>query len=61
MKRTVKNSLVKKALEKELRVTATFTLDGEVYAKFKAECEKSKVAMSRVLEAFMADFIKGEK
>lgn len=60
MKKTTKDGLIKRAQVKDIRVKATFTLDADTYSKFQAECEKSKVAMSRVLEAFMSDFIKGD-
>lgn len=60
MKKIDKVKIVKSALVKKNRIQATFTLDEDVYKKFQNECEKLHAPMSRVLEAFMVDFIKGE-
>lgn len=42
------------------RAKATFTLDADVYRQFKAECDKQKVAQSRVLEELIKSFIEKE-
>lgn len=60
MKKANKNKIIEDAQKRDLRVRANFTLDEVVYTKFQKECEKNNVPMSRVLEAFMVDFVKGE-
>ena len=38
------------------RVKVSFTLDSDIFEKFKAKCEKNDAAMSRVLEELMKQF-----
>lgn len=60
MKKITKDDILKKAMAKKNRMKVTFSLDPDCYERFQKECEKAKAPMSRVLEAFMNDFVKGD-
>lgn len=51
--------VLKKAKKKPAREKVSFTFDSEVYKKFQEKCDKNKVAMSRVIEELMLQFIEG--
>lgn len=51
--------VLKKAKEKTLRERVSFTFEAGLYKDFQDKCETEGVAMSRVLEELMKEFIKG--
>ena len=51
--------VLKKAKKKTARAQASFTFEAGLYKDFQDKCETEGVAMSRVLEELMKEFIKG--
>ena len=50
-------SILNRAKKKESRQKVSFTFDTDLYKSFTEICTKQEVAMSRVLEELMKDFI----
>lgn len=50
--------VLKKAKQKPVREKVSFTFEAGLYAEFKKKCGED-VAVSRVLEELMREFIKG--
>lgn len=50
-------SILNRAKKKDSRQKVSFTFDTELYSEFVRICDKQDVAMSRVLEELIKEFI----